>query len=122
MPSPSSQSRPESWELGIYATVVMARPRRGENVAVFTWGGGSKGGGGILTAADISRLEEFRGEQNQAVIRKGIGKPVGGKPGWRHQRGTRLLPAPGGYAFTSLGRLLEPCGDPEQGDGWQKAS
>lgn len=77
---------------------------------------------GILTAADISRLEEFRGEQNQAVIRKGIGKPVGEKPGWRHQRGTRLLPAPGGYSLTSLGRLLEPFGYPEQGDGWQEAS
>lgn len=54
---------------------------------------------GILTAADISRLEEFRGEQNQAVIRKGIGKPVGGKAGMetseRHKAPSssgRLLP------------------------------
>lgn len=31
--------------------------------------------GVVLTAADISRLEEFCGEQNQAVIREGIGEP-----------------------------------------------
>lgn len=30
----------------------------------------------VLTAANISGLEEFCGEQNQAVIREGIGEPA----------------------------------------------
>lgn len=30
----------------------------------------------LLTAADVSCLEEFCGEQDQAVVREGIGEPA----------------------------------------------
>lgn len=79
----------------------------------------------ILTAADISCLEEFRGEQNQAVVRKGIGKPVGGSQDGdiiKLVQGSFQPWGVGVYPLPSLGGILEPFGGPEQEDGWHEAS
>jgi hypothetical protein len=79
MPTLSSPSCPESPELGMHAGTMRAVACRGSSVAARGVGAVKVGGEVILTAADVSCLEEFRGEQNQAVVREGIGEPAESK-------------------------------------------